>query len=384
MALRTILAAATSALALSSSLAFADLAISANDGKQVRAADGLPMKPTPDSVSIIAFSSTSPPKVIGQIAVCGTMIGPPVALAVAPDYSFALSTCPQTIDDANKLHPTDTVAVIGLDDPTHPKLLQTVHAGMGATGVFMNKKATIALVTGVGDDTVTLFTIKDRQLTQVSQVKLEAKAEPRDVIVAPDGKTAWALRFGDAKVTKLKIDGDQLSRVGDYAVGVQPDGGIITADGRYLINNNFGGVPGKTDKGASSVLDTKTGKIVDVAEVGALPEHVVLSPDNKYLAVVVGNGSGTVKTAKNFDTVFGKLAIFKVGKGKLEHMTDGQLGHACQGAAWSDDGKALLVQCSVERDIEYFHFDGAALTRDDSATLKFESRPGAIVTAKTR
>ena len=27
-------------------------------------------------------------------------------------------------------------------------------SGMGATGVFMNKKATIALVTGVGDDTV--------------------------------------------------------------------------------------------------------------------------------------------------------------------------------------------------------------------------------------
>ena len=376
--------AAACGLALLSSAALADLAISANDGKQVRAGDGLPMKPTPDSVSIIAFSSTSAPKVIGQIAVCGTMIGPPVALAVAPDYEFVLSTCPQTIDDANKLHPTDTVAVIGLDDPTHPKLLQTVHAGMGATGVFMNKQASIALVTGVGDDTVTLFTIKDRQLTQASQVKLEPKAEPRDVIIAPDGKTAWALRFGDAKVTKLKIDGDKLSRVADYAVGVQPDGGIITADGRYLINNNFGGVPGQTDKGASSVLDIKTSKIVDVQEVGALPEHVVLSPDNKYLAVVVGNGSGTVKTAKNFDTVFGKLAIFKLSKGKLEHVTDGQLGHACQGAAWSDDGKALLVQCSVERDIEYFHFDGKALTKDDSATLKFESRPGAIVTAKTR
>jgi DNA-binding beta-propeller fold protein YncE len=236
----------------------------------------------------------------------------------------------------------------------------------------------------VTDDSITLFTIKDRQLTQKSQIKLEPKAEPRDVIIAPDGKTAWALRFGDGKVTKLKIDGDQLSRVADYDVGKQPDGGIITGDGRYLINSNFGGVPGHTDKGAVSMLDTRTGKIVDVAEVGSLPEHVVLSADSKYLAVVVGNGSATVKTAKNFDTVFGKLAIFKVGKGKLEHVTDGQLGHACQGAAWSDDGKALLVECSVERDIEYFHFDGSTLTKDPSATLTFVSRPGAIVTAKTR
>lgn len=382
MALRTILLA--TALALSPMAAFADLAISANDGKQVRAGDGLPMKPTPDSVSIIAFSSADKPVVIGDIKVCGTMIGPPVAVAVAPDYSFALSACPQTIDDANKLHPTDTVAVIGLDDPTHPRLLQTVHAGMGATGVFMNRKATIALVTGTADETITLFSIKDRQLTEKAQIKLEAKAEPRDVIMAPDGKTAWALRFGDGKVTKLTIDGDRLSRATDYAVGKQPDGGIVTADGRYLINNNFGGVPGHTDKGATSVLDTRTGQIVDVQEVGALPEHVVLSPDNKYLAVVVGNGSATVRNAPNYNSVFGKLVIFRLDKGKLIHVTDGQLGHACQGAVWSDDSKSLLVQCSVERDIEYFHFDGSALTKDDSATLKFESRPGAIVTAKTR
>ena len=380
---RTMLTAAC-VLALSSSLAFADLAISANDGKQVRAGDGLPMKPTPDSVSVISFSSTAGPKVIGQIAVCATMIGPPVAIAVAPDYSFALATCPQKIDAANKLSPEDIFSVIGLDDPTHPKLLQTVHAGMGATGVFINKKGTIALVTGINDETVTLFTIKDRQLTQASQVKLDAKSEPRDVIIAPDGKTAWALRFGDGLVTKLKIDGDQLSRVADYPVGKQPDGGIITADGRYLINNNFGGVPGKTDKGATSVLDTKTGKLVDVAEVGALPEHVVLSVDNKYIAVVVTNGSAGVKTAPNFNTVFGKLEIFKVNKGKLEHVTDAQLGHACQGTVWSDDGKALLVQCSVERDIRYFHFDGAALTMDASATLPMESRPGSLATAKTR
>src|SRR5476649_1517485 len=173
------------ALVLTPVAAFADLAISANDGKQVRAGDGLPMKPTPDSVSIIAFSSSAGPKVIGQIAVCGTMIGPPVALAVAPDYSFALSTCPQKIGADNKLSPEDIVSVVGLDDPTHPKLLQTAHAGMGATGVFMNRQATIALVTAVGDDSITLFTIKDRQLTPAGKVTLEAKAEPRDVIVAP-------------------------------------------------------------------------------------------------------------------------------------------------------------------------------------------------------
>ena len=84
-----------SALVLTPVAAFADLAISGQDGKQVRAGDGLPMVPTPDSVATIAFSSSDAPKVIGMIEVCSTQMGPPSALAVAPDYSFVLATCPQ-------------------------------------------------------------------------------------------------------------------------------------------------------------------------------------------------------------------------------------------------------------------------------------------------
>jgi DNA-binding beta-propeller fold protein YncE len=373
------------ALILTPVAAYADLAISGQDGKQVRAGDGLPMVPTPDSVAAIEFSSTKAPKIIGILNVCSTQMGPPSALAVAPDYSFVLATCPQKIGPDNKTSPENIVSVIGLDDPTHPKLLQTVHAGMGATGIYINRKATIALVTGTGDDTITLFTIKDRQLTQTAQVKLEAKAEPRDVLIAPDGKTAYALRFGDGKVTKLAIKADQLSRVADFDVGVQPDGGSISHDGRYLFVNNFGGAPTTAKgNGALTVTDTRTGKIVSAAEVGALPEDVVQSPDGKYAAVVVGNGSATVTTAKNYDTVFGKLAIFRAPQGKLEHITDARLGHACQGVVWSDDGKRLLVQCSVERDIRTFDFDGKALTERPEAALPMVSRPGVMVTDKTR
>jgi len=42
------------------------------------------------------------------------------------------------------------------------------------------------------------------------------------------------------------------------------------------------------------------------------------------------------------------------------------------------------VQCSVERDIRVFDFDGKALTERPEAALKMESRPGAMVTSKTR
>ena len=374
------------ALTLTPVAAFADIAISGQDGKQVRAGDGLPMVPTPDSVAVIEFSSSRAPRVIGSIDICSTQMGPPSAIAVAPDYSFVLATCPQKFVGDGKLGPENKVSVIGLSDPTHPKLLQTVEAGLGAPGVFLNKKANIALVTGTGDDTITLFTIKDRQLTQASQVKLEAKAEPRDVIIAPDGRSAYALRFGDAKVTKLAINDDQISRVADFDVGVQPDGGNISADGRYLFVNFFGGAPTTTKGvGATAAIDTRSGKIVDAHEVGALPESVVLSPDGKYVAVVIGNGSATVRNAANYNSIFGKLAMFQVGKGgKLTPVTDAKLGHACQGVVFSDDGKRLLVQCSVERDIRVFDFDGKVLTERPEAILPMVSRPGAMVTARTR
>ena len=383
MTLRTLMLA--SVLVMTPAVAFADLAISGQDGKQVRAGDGLPMVPTPDSVATISFSSSQAPKVIGMIDVCSTQMGPPSALAVAPDYSFVLATCPQKFGPDKKLVAANTVAVIGLDDPTKPKLLETVEAGQGATGIYMNKRATVALVTGVGDDTITLFTIKDRHLTRGGQVKLEAKAEPRDVLIAPDGKTAYALRFGDGKVTKLAITGDRLERVTDFEVGVNPDGGSISADGRYLFVNDFGGAPGTTKgNGATVLIDTRTGKITDAKEVGALPEDVVQSPDGKYAAVVVGNGSATVRNAPNYNQVFGKLVIFRREGGKLVHVTDGQLGHACQGVVWSEDGKRLLVQCSVERDIRTYDFDGKSLTERPEAVIKMESRPGVMITSKSR
>src|SRR5258707_14274822 len=123
------------ALILTPVAAFADLAISGQDGKQVRAGDGLPMVPTPDSVAMIEFSSAKAPKIIGSINVCSTQMGPPSALAVAPDYSLVPATCPQKFGPDKKLMPENTVSVIGLDDPTHPKLLQTVQSGQGATGV---------------------------------------------------------------------------------------------------------------------------------------------------------------------------------------------------------------------------------------------------------
>src|ERR1700760_2180661 len=95
----------------------AQVAVSANDGKQLRPGDDPPGM-RPDTVSVIDLNHY-PPKVLGSIQAPASLIGPPDAVAVAPDSSFALVTCGQKPDPNNpgKLLPDDVVSVIDLSKP---------------------------------------------------------------------------------------------------------------------------------------------------------------------------------------------------------------------------------------------------------------------------
>ena len=73
-------------------VAWADIAVSGNDahtvldnGSQVAAKDG-----KPDTVSIIDLSGA--PRIIATVEAPGSVVGPPTAVAVAADESFAIVT----------------------------------------------------------------------------------------------------------------------------------------------------------------------------------------------------------------------------------------------------------------------------------------------------
>ena len=97
--------------------ATAQLVLSANDGKAVLV-DGVntvPIDPKPDNVTIIDLGS-SPPKVVAEIKVATSVVGPPSSVAVARDESFALVTAATKIDpsDSKKTAPDNKVSVIDL------------------------------------------------------------------------------------------------------------------------------------------------------------------------------------------------------------------------------------------------------------------------------
>jgi DNA-binding beta-propeller fold protein YncE len=384
----------TSALAvgLSVTSAAAQIAVSGNDGKQMRSDDD-PAGVRPDTISVIDLNHY-PPTILATINGPASMIGPPTAVAVAPDSSYALVTDAQKIDPGNPTHviPNDIGSVIDLGDPRHPEIVQSFRAGLGAGGVTINKAGTLALVASTEDDAISVYSISHKRLTPIGKIHLAPKARPTDVIIEPNGREALAVERGGSKLEILSIDGAAVTDTGrSVYTGTQPYGAVITPDNRFAINTTRLGIlpPEMADKGAHStgavtVVDLATDQLLNTTMVGDGPEHVTLTPDGKYLEVTVGNKANVPLTDPRYNAVHGLMHVYRVEGATLTEVATINTGHWCQGATWSNDDHTILLQCAAERDIEVYRFDGKTLTQDTTATLKFEARPGAIATANSR
>jgi len=380
-----LLAAIATLLPLSAS---AQLAVSANDGKQLRPGEAATTR-TPDTVSIIDLRSY-PPKVIGMVQAPASMIGPPASVAVARDGGFALVTAAQRLSAAGELELNDTLSVIDLNDPKAPKLIQTIQAGPGASGVTINRAGTLALVASTGDDAISIFSISGKHLTAEGKVQLPAKSRPTDVDFAPSGKTALAVAQSAGQLIGLSVVGKSVAIDGSVKTGVQPYGVAYSPDGRFAYNTNLGGREQPADSpkatgpriGTVTAVDLKTHAVTTI-DVGLTPEHLTLSADGKYMAVVIANGSASTPGSPGYSE-FGLLKLFSVKGMALTPIAEAHSGGWCQGAIFSSDTRTVLLQCGMPRDIEVYRFDGKSLVRDEAATLKFDSRPGAIASATSR
>jgi DNA-binding beta-propeller fold protein YncE len=366
------------------STADARLAISANDGKQILAGEAEGR--TPDSISVIDLSAT--PKVIGTLDIPAAMIGPPNAVAVSGDESFAIVTAAQKFLPDDPQHPAaaDRVSVIDLRDPAHPRLLQSLAAGADASGVALNRAGTLALVAAKAANAIFVFTVRGNHLSPAGRIALGDHTAPTDVVFAPDGRHAYAVTWDAGKVMELAIEGARVTLTGkDVVTGRQSYGAVVTPDNAWLINTNVGGAAtGADHTGTLAMVNLKTHSLALSLPVGRTPEHVSLSPDGKYAALVLANGAATSKLDPKYAAVTGLLKVFAVGPGTLTPVTQAPSCHWAQGAAWRDDGHVLLQQCAAEREIQVFRFDGKSLVQDKSATMMFQSRPGSIATHLSR
>lgn len=318
----------------------ADIAVSANDGKAVLE-DGVALvrkQPVPDTVSIIEMSGEAP-RIVAELPVPASVVGPPPSVAVAPDESFALVTGAMKIDpaDATKTVADDKLTVIDLTS-TPPRIVATLQAGAGAAGVSINRAATLALVANRNEGTVSVFTVSGNTLTSAGKIPLgDAKSGPSGVVFSRDGGTALVTRDGDNRISILKVDGAKVEySKRDLFAGMRPYQIDTTGDGSVAMVGNIGMSGGDAD--TISVIDMRARpiRVATTITVGQTPEGLKMSPDGQHVAVTVMNGSNKPKSSPFFNDN-GLLKIYRISGTTLTPVTEAPIGHWCQGIAWSKD-----------------------------------------------
>jgi DNA-binding beta-propeller fold protein YncE len=376
------LSAAVLTLPLFTSAASAQLAVSANDNKAVLV-NGVGMvadNPQPDTVAIIDLSA-KPPKVIAEVKAPTSVVGPPQSVAVSRDESFALVTGAMKVDpaDPKKVTPDNKLSVIDLKAKP-AAVIQTLEAGLGATGVSINPTGTLALVANRSEGTLSVFTIAGNKLTAAGKIQLgDAKSGPSHVAFMPDGKTALATRDGDHRISVLSVDGNKVEDTKKFMVaGFRPYSISISPKGTVAVLSNQGGGQGDTD--LLSVIDLKVNppRIVDTIAVEQIPEGVTMSPDGNYVAAVMQNGSNKPSSHPNYHKG-SVLSVFRINGTKLTLAAKAEFGGWGQGVVWSKDGKTLLAQSMADKSIDVFSFNGNALKK--TGNIKVNGGAAGIRTA---
>jgi DNA-binding beta-propeller fold protein YncE len=337
--------------------------------------------PAPDFITVIDISSASP-KILAKVEVPTSIVGPPFSIALARDQSFALVTAAQKIDPADK---TKTIAdnklsVIDLTSKP-PKVIATLEAGAGASGVSINRDETLALVANRNEGTVSIFTISGKTLTPAGKVKLgDDKSGPSHVAFTPDGKRAIVTRDGDHFLSMLAIDGNQVTHAKrDFGAGYRPYGVEVSPDGTFAVAANVGRSSGDAETLSLVDLRANPPRVVDTISLGQTHEGVTLSPDGRYAVVVAHNGSNK-KSDDPFYNKQGRIYLVRVDNGKLTRLSEAPIGTWSQGSAFSRDGKTVYVQNTVEQEIQVLRIDGDRIV-DTGSRLKVDGGAAALRTA---
>jgi DNA-binding beta-propeller fold protein YncE len=364
----------------------AQIAVSGNDNKVllVNGVVTVVANPPSDTVSIIDLKA-SPPRVIGEVAAPVSVVGPPLSIAVTSDESLAIVTASNKVDpkDATKQAPNDQVTVIDLK-ATPPKVLATLKAGQGASGVSINRAGTLALVSNLVDGTVSIFTIQGKTVTPAGTLEVGGeKAGGGMVVITPDGKTALVSRNNDNKVSVLSIEGSKVEYTKrDMVPGLRPIVMDVASNGAFAVVGHLaGGGTGDSDAVTLMDLSAKPPRVVDtVGVLGSTAEGLKIAPDSSVVAVVVHNGSNRPKESPFYNDA-GKLVIVRVNGKTLTRVAEAPIGHWSQGATWSPDSKTILVGNMVEKDYWVFSWDGTTL-KDTGGRVKVNGGAAAIRTAE--
>jgi DNA-binding beta-propeller fold protein YncE len=353
------------------------LIFSAQDGKVMVVNGVIETVAGTDTLAIIEITPAGA-KVLHEIAMPTSVFGPPQSIDIVPDGSIALVTAGARRDpaDPKKSALDDLVSVVDLKSQP-PRVIDTLHAGLGVGGVSASPDGTLALVASRDEGSISVFKIAGQHVSLVDKLMLGATSGPGHVVFTPDGKRALVTRDGDHRVTVLEIDGLKVRVTKrDIFPGQRPNSIDISPLGDVAVVANIGKGQGDTDTISLIDLSVEPPRVVNTVSVGQTPEGIAISPDGRLVGVNVMNGSNKAMNSP-FYNKRGSFVLFRIDGKVLTKVSAVATGGWSQGLAFSADGRTVLIQNPMEKEIQILSVDGDRVS-DTGQRLKFDGAPGGM------
>jgi DNA-binding beta-propeller fold protein YncE len=360
-----------------------ELMLVGNDEKQSWDDAGKPVISAPgkDSLSIIDIG-TDPlaPRIIANLPLPNTIIGPPVNLAITPDAGLALVANSMNVVEeggALKQVPDNRLFVIDLT-ANPPQVIDTLAIGKQPSGMSINRAGNLALVANRADGSISVLRIAGRKVEMVDTVTIGEQVA--HVRFTPDGKRALAVKFPGHKIALLDVNGEKVSyNKLDLPVGLWPYNVDVTPDGRLALsadNGNAGAADGNVDTVSVIDLEAEPPRVIDRIVVGDGPEGFVVSPTGRLAVAVLLRGSNAAKNAFFYHRNASVVALKIDGK-KVTRGNEVEVRGLPEGAVFSQDGRYLYVGNFIDQDISILRVDGDELV-DTGKSLALPGHPASM------
>jgi DNA-binding beta-propeller fold protein YncE len=250
--------------------------------------------------------------------------------------------------------------VIDLKDK---KVIGTVKTGPGAAGLSITRDGKRAYVSNRMAGSISILSIDGKKVALVKTVPLgKPEALVSHIALAPDGKLGVATRNGEGKVSLVKLGDDTITEAAVVDVAPRPYAAAVTPDGKTAVVASLGDPKANGMLTVIDLTSSPPGKIVGTADIGHESlEGMMMSSDGKWIAGVAHGGSTRPKDAPQYKSN-GMVVLYKLDGNKLTKVSEAPIGAWSQGAAFSKDGKIVVVGNMIQKNMQVFKNDDGKLT----------------------